>query len=124
MRRLGDPDLMREAIANLVDNALKFTPRGGAVRIRTFERDGLARIEVSDNGRGVPASEAHDIFRRFARAKNGADLPGAGLGLSIAETIARVHKMELRVSDNQPGALFTLSEYRIEKPSAESAGPR
>lgn len=115
LRRLGDPDLMREAIANLVDNALKFTPRGGAVRIGTFERDGLAGIEVSDDGRGVPATETHDIFRRFARARNGADLPGAGLGLSIVETIARLHRMALSVSDNQPGARFTLIEQRPEK---------
>ena len=110
LRRLGDADLMREAIANLVDNALKYTPRGGAVRIEVSERNGLARIEVSDNGRGVPAAEAHDIFRRFARARNGADLPGAGLGLSIAETIARLHRMELSVADNAPGARFTLAE--------------
>jgi signal transduction histidine kinase len=108
--RRGDPDLMREAVANLIDNALKFTPRGGAVRIATAGSDGSARLEVSDNGRGVPAAEVHDIFRRFGRAKNGADLPGAGLGLNIAETIARLHGMELTVADNAPGARFTLVE--------------
>ncbi len=113
--RLGDPDLMREAIANLVDNALKFTPRGGAVGIGVLERDGLAQIVVSDNGRGVPAAEAHDIFRRFARARNGDDMPGAGLGLSIAETIARLHRMELTVADNRPGARFTLAEQGPDK---------
>jgi signal transduction histidine kinase len=108
--RHGDPDLMREAVANLIDNALKFTPRGGAVRITAMGRDGVACIEVSDNGRGVPSAEGHDIFRRFSRARNGADLPGAGLGLSIAETIARLHGMELTVADNAPGARFTLAE--------------
>lgn len=108
----GDPDLMREAVANLIDNALKFTPRGGAVQIAATGRDRFARIEVSDNGRGVPAAESHDIFRRFARAGNGADLPGAGLGLSIAETIARLHGMDLTVADNAPGARFTLAERR------------
>ncbi|WP_298429470.1 HAMP domain-containing sensor histidine kinase [Rhodoblastus sp.] len=108
--RRGDPDLMREAIANLIDNALKFTPRGGSVKIAATAEEGLARVEVCDNGRGVPAAEAHDIFRRFARAENGADLPGAGLGLSIAETIARLHGMELVVADNAPGARFTLAE--------------
>ena len=110
--RIGDADLMREAIANLIDNALKFTPRGGAVRIEVFELDGIARIGVSDNGRGVPASEAHDIFRRFARAKSGAsssaNSAGVGLGLNIAETIARLHRMDLTLGDNAPGARFTF----------------
>ena len=108
--RRGDPDLMREALANLIDNGLKYTPRGGAVRVTVDETEGLARIEVSDNGRGVPAAEVHDIFRRFARARNGADLPGAGLGLSIAETIARLHNMTLSVADNAPGARFIIAE--------------
>lgn len=110
MRRRGDPDLLREAIANLIDNALKFTPRGGAVRILARERAGRAEIIVSDNGRGVPAAESRDIFRRYVRARNGADLPGGGLGLAIAETIARLHGMELTVADNAPGARFTLAE--------------
>ncbi len=113
--RAGDPDLMREAIANLIDNAVKFTPRGGAVAVSALEKDGLACIEVTDNGRGVPAAEAHDIFRRYARARNGADAPGAGLGLSIAETIARLHHMDLAVADNAPGARFTLAERHPEK---------
>ncbi len=120
--RLGDPDLMREAIANLIDNALKFTPRGGAIRIIADEPGGLARIRVSDTGRGVPAVETHDIFRRFARAKSSADLPGAGLGLSIAETIARLHRMGLSVSDNAPGALFTLAEHAPENAPDLAAG--
>ncbi len=117
--RLGDADLMREAIANLIDNALKFTPRGGAVRVEACDRDGLALIEVSDNGRGVPAAEAHHIFRRFVRAKDGdkggADQPGIGLGLSIVETIARLHHMDLSVADNAPGARFVMTERDPEK---------
>lgn len=113
--RRGDPDLMREAVANLLDNALKFTPRGGAVQLTVTDEAGLARIDVSDNGRGVPAEERRDIFRRFARAQNGADLPGVGLGLNIVETIARLHNMDLVVADNTPGARFTLIENRAER---------
>ncbi len=113
--RQGDPDLMREAVANLLDNALKFTPRGGSVQVSVTEEAGLARIDVSDNGRGVPAEESRDIFRRFARAKNGADAPGVGLGLSIVETIARLHGMKLIVADNAPGARFTLTENRADE---------
>ena len=76
------------------------------------EAAGLAHIVVSDNGRGVPAAEAHDIFRRFIRAKTSEAIPGAGLGLNIAESIARMHGMALAVSDNAPGARFVLAERR------------
>jgi signal transduction histidine kinase len=103
---------MREALSNLIDNALKFTPRGGRVAVEAGEAAGLAHIVVSDNGRGVPAAEAHDIFRRFIRAKTSEAIPGAGLGLNIAESIARMHGMALAVSDNAPGARFVLAERR------------
>jgi signal transduction histidine kinase len=112
LRRSGDADLMREALANLIDNALKFTPRGGVVRIGAEEVDGRARILVRDSGRGVPAAEAHRIFRRFVRGGDGS--PSFGLGLSIAETIARLHGMELTVADAAPGAIFTLIERETE----------
>ncbi len=108
LRRPGDADLMREALANLIDNALKFTPRGGLVRIRAEEAEGRARILVRDSGRGVPAAEAHQIFRRFVRGGDGS--AGFGLGLSIAETIVRLHGMDLTVADASPGAIFTLIE--------------
>jgi signal transduction histidine kinase len=115
--RRGDADLIREAVANLIDNALKFTPRGGAIGIEAGESDGRARIAVTDNGRGVPAAEVHDIFRRFARARSGKDRageeePGVGLGLNIAETIARLHGMALTVADNAPGARFEMIESK------------
>jgi signal transduction histidine kinase len=113
--RRGDSDLMREAVANLLDNALKFTPRGGAVHVSVTDEAGLARIDVSDNGRGVPAEASGDIFRRFVRAKNGADLPGVGLGLNIVENIARLHGMKLIVADNAPGARFTLTETHADE---------
>jgi signal transduction histidine kinase len=117
--RHGDPDLMREAVANLLDNALKFTPRGGAVQLSVSDESGVARIDVSDNGRGVPAEESRDIFRRFVRAKNGADLPGVGLGLNIVETIARLHGMNLVVADNAPGARFSLIENHAAAPERD-----
>jgi signal transduction histidine kinase len=108
-RLRGDADLMREAVANLIDNALKFTPRGGEVRVAATGRDGGAALEVSDNGRGVPFARDREIFRRFTRAEGGKDLPGVGLGLNIAATIAHLHGMDLAVADNAPGARFTMA---------------
>jgi signal transduction histidine kinase len=104
----GDPDLMREAISNLVDNAVKFTPSGGAVRIEARTVDGSPFIRVSDTGVGVPPQERMRIFDRFYRGERSGQSPGHGLGLSIAETIANLHGLELTVEDNNPGSRFEL----------------
>ncbi len=103
----GDEDLMREAISNLVDNAIKFTPPGGQICIRASATDGRAIASVSDTGCGVPPEERDKIFHRFYRTGNGGEA-GYGLGLSITETIAKLHGFDLSVVDNSPGARFEL----------------
>ena len=103
----GDKDLMREAISNLVDNAIKFTPAGGRVELAAGTDDLGPYASVADNGPGVPVEERGKIFRRFYRS-DPAGPPGSGLGLSIAMMIARLHGFELTVEDNHPGARFTL----------------
>ncbi len=104
----GDGDLLREAISNLVDNAIKFTPPGGSIRIEAGTRDGRPLASVSDTGRGIPPQERARIFRRFYRGERTSDTTGHGLGLSIAESIARLHGFELTVEDNDPGARFVM----------------
>ncbi len=104
----GDEDLMREAISNLVDNAVKFTPEGGKVRVEAGVLDGLPRLAVSDTGRGVPSRDRVRIFRRFDRGESAENGPGNGLGLSIAQTIANLHGFQLTVEDNCPGARFVM----------------
>ncbi len=104
----GDEDLMREAVSNLVDNAIKFTPAGGAVRIEARTVDGRPFVCVSDTGVGVPPQERTRIFERFFRGERSGKSPGHGLGLSIAETIASLHGLQLTVEDNSPGARFEL----------------
>ena len=101
----GDEDLMREAISNLVDNAVKFTPEGGRVNVRATVVDGLPRAEVSDTGCGIAPHDREKIFRRFFRGERS---DGHGLGLSIAQTIADLHGFQLTVEDNNPGARFVL----------------
>ena len=105
----GDGDLLREALANLVDNAIKFTPPGGRVTIGC-ERGADTLILVSDTGPGIGAEDADKIFKRFYRARTTAALaPGNGLGLSMAATIVDLHGFELRVHDNAPGAVFEIA---------------
>jgi signal transduction histidine kinase len=104
----GDVDLMREAVSNLVDNAIKFTPEGGTVRVEAETIDGLPRLAVSDTGRGIPPQDRARVFRRFFRG-DGDDVPGHGLGLNIAQTIANLHGFQLTVEDNNPGARFVMA---------------
>jgi signal transduction histidine kinase len=103
----GDKDLMGEAISNLVDNAIKFTPPGGRVEIAAGTDSRGPYVAVADNGPGVPEGERDNIFRRFYRIDQSGP-PGNGLGLSIAMMIARLHGFSLTVADNHPGARFTL----------------
>ena len=85
----GDQDLMREAVSNLVDNAIKFTPAGGAVRIEARTVNEGPFVCVSDTGVGVPPQERTRISSSgFYRGERSGKSAGHGLGLSIAETIA------------------------------------
>ncbi|HZZ62048.1 MAG TPA: HAMP domain-containing sensor histidine kinase [Roseiarcus sp.] len=101
----GDEDLMREAISNLVDNAVKFTPEGGRVWVEAAMVEGLPWVAVSDTGCGVPLQDREKIFRRFFRGERS---EGHGLGLSIAQTIADLHGFLLTAEDNNPGVRFVM----------------
>jgi len=105
----GDGDLMREALSNLIDNAIKFTPERGIVRVSVRMEDGRPVIRVSDNGSGVRQGERDKIFDRYYRAGRDQRVRGSGVGLSVALAIAKAHGFELKVEDNHPGAMFELS---------------
>jgi signal transduction histidine kinase len=105
---IGDGDLLREALSNLIDNAIKFTPGGGAVRVSALIEANRAMIRVADSGSGVEPGERDKIFDRFYRVLRDDRIPGSGLGLSIAAAIANLHGFDLRVADNNPGALFEM----------------
>jgi signal transduction histidine kinase len=104
----GDGDLMREAVSNLIGNAIKFTPENGAVGISVIREDGLPVVRVRDSGIGVEPGERDKIFQRFYRTSSGHRVPGSGLGLSIAAAIANLHELDLRFTDNNPGAVFEM----------------
>ena len=104
----GDRDLLGEALANLVDNAIKFTPAGGHVAVRLERAEGCAVLRVTDNGAGLQPEEHVRVFERFYRAEATRALPGSGLGLSLVAAILRLHGGEVRIADTAPGTSFAL----------------
>ncbi len=117
----GDAELLREALANLVDNAVKFTPEGGAVQMSANALPDGPCVKVSDNGPGIKFADRDKIFRRFQRSSTAASVPGHGLGLSMAATIAELHGLTLRLEDNDPGALFEMLPQSKAPHSASAA---
>ena len=105
---LGDGDLMREAVSNLIGNAIKFTPERGTVSISVGRENGRPVVRVRDTGIGVEPAERDKIFQRFYRTASGHRVPGSGLGLSITAAIANLHEFDLRFNDNDPGAIFEM----------------
>ncbi|MGB2756589.1 MAG: HAMP domain-containing sensor histidine kinase [Acidimicrobiia bacterium] len=101
-----DPIRIRQAVANLVANALRYTPAGGQVTITATNSEGEASIETADTGPGVAADQMEQVFDRFVKA---ADSGGSGLGLAIARDLVQAHGGTLTVS-NRPcgGAVFTI----------------
>jgi PAS domain S-box-containing protein len=92
-RALADEDRVIQVLTNLISNAVKFSPRGAAVDVRTFARDGRARIEVRDRGAGIPEEFRPRVFQKFAQAdaSNGRTAVGTGLGLNICKAIIERH---------------------------------
>src|SRR5208282_649951 len=105
----GDRHLLSQAIANLLDNALKYTP-AGTVALKVGRADQTARVEVADSGPGIPADRREAVFDRFVRLEGSRSTPGNGLGLSLVRAVARLHGADAWLEDNNPGlkAVLTL----------------
>jgi protein-histidine pros-kinase len=106
-----DRDRIGQALDNLLSNALKFTPSGGEVRVRLRTRDDHAEIDVADSGVGVHDTDAERIFERLYRSGSAVaqQVPGAGLGLTIALAIAEAHQGTIGlVKSDANGATFRL----------------
>jgi signal transduction histidine kinase len=105
----ADPQKLRQALDNLVANALKFTPRGGRVVVRVAREGESVVFEISDTGPGIPAAERDGIFDRYKQGARGRAAGGAGLGLAIARGIAEAHHGTIAVSTGDSGgAAFRL----------------
>ncbi len=106
----GDRRRLLRALANLIDNAIKYTPAGGRVEVLLRQRTGRVEIIVRDNGPGIPAAEVPHLFERFYRGDRSRHLPGNGLGLSLARAVAHAHGGEIRMeSSHGVGSTFILS---------------
>jgi signal transduction histidine kinase len=101
---MGDPVLLSQAIGNLIDNAVKFTPGNGTIAVETRRReDGAVEITVADNGPGIPDPEKPKVTERFYRGDVSRGTPGVGLGLSLVGAVAKLHVGSLELADNHPG---------------------
>jgi signal transduction histidine kinase len=100
----GDPVLLAQAIGNLIDNALKYSPSGGLIAVEVQSRtDGTVEITIADTGPGIPDVEKPKVLTRFYRGDASRGTPGVGLGLTLVASVARVHGGLLELKDNHPG---------------------
>src|SRR5690606_30787322 len=116
--------LLQEAIVNLIDNAIRYSPEGGSVTVRLSSDTDQLRISVSDSGPGMSPSDIEKAGVRFRRGGAGKNQAGAGLGLAIVKAIAELHKADLQLSssDTAPGlnAALVFSLARVSTTSAKS----
>jgi signal transduction histidine kinase len=105
----GDRAMLQQAIANLVDNAIKFSPSSGTVELRATVADRVT-VSVADHGPGIPLPERTKATERFYRGETARNTPGSGLGLSLVQAVATLHDGTLRLEENDPGlrAVLTL----------------
>jgi signal transduction histidine kinase len=108
---MGDKMRLQQLFTNLIDNAVKFTPEGGSIRIRVEKDRDFVKVKVVDTGMGIPKEEQENIFKRFYRVdkSRSKETGGVGLGLSIAEWIANAHHGRIEVdSELNQGSTFTV----------------
>jgi signal transduction histidine kinase len=118
----GERARLKQVIVNLLDNAIRFTPRGGRVTLRTATDDSGCLFEVSDTGIGIPSSAIPRVFDRFFRADEARSREdrGAGLGLSIVKSICSLHVAEVEVDSD----LGSSSCFRVKFPRRLMVGYR
>src|SRR5699024_8953646 len=112
----GSEQLLTQAIGNLVDNAIKYTPPGSDIRLVESRGNGRVDIDVIDSGPGIPRSQRDKAVQRFVRLDNSRSEPGNGLGLAMVAAIARQHGGDLQLRDARPGARMPGLRVRLQLP--------
>jgi signal transduction histidine kinase len=108
----GDPTRLHQLLGNLLSNAIKFSPRGGRVHVIADTVDAYARVQVLDEGPGIPVGERDQLFERFYRLASSDEMgvPGTGLGLAIAKSVAEAHEGFVEITDT-PGWSSTFRVF-------------
>jgi signal transduction histidine kinase len=117
----GDWHLLSQALANLIDNALKYAG-GGEVRISVSRRNGRAVLSVVDRGPGIPEADRKAVFDRFVRLEPSRTTPGNGLGLSLVRAVAQRHNAGVTLSDNRAAGRPGHPGLRVELEFPERVG--
>ena len=94
-----------------MDNAIKYTPAGGRVRIRAMTTDTGVELSVADSGPGIPQADRPRVTERFVRLEASRNSPGTGLGLSLVAAVAHFHNAELVLEDNTPSGLMAVLRF-------------
>ena len=123
---LADRDMLFQAFANLLDNAIKYTPSEGSIVIKSYKENRRWFIEFSDNGPGIPEDEYEKVVQRFYRLDQSRTTPGSGLGLALVFAVLKLHQFELSFSDNKPGVCVCVSidplvQKELEKEEAKNS---
>ncbi len=104
----GNRQLLAQAITNLLDNAVKYSPPSGHISLMATQQNGTVIITVADNGPGIPEDKRELVFKRFTRLDNARSTPGNGLGLSLVKAVADLHRADIKLQDNQTGLKASL----------------
>lgn len=104
----GERNLLFQLVVNLLDNAIKYAPEGSSVRLRAFLEYGKVIFIISDSGCGVPKDSYDEMIERFVRLDSSRTKQGSGLGLSLVNAVAKLHKAKLSFADNSPGLRVTI----------------
>ncbi|GIO09438.1 hypothetical protein J31TS6_54660 [Brevibacillus reuszeri] len=124
---LGDRDKLRQVLVNLISNAVKYSPKGGRIRVICREEDNQLLIDIQDEGLGIPAEAIPHLFTKFYRVDNSdrREIGGTGLGLAIVQEIVNIHHGEIAVtSESGQGSTFTVFLPLPEEPLAVTSSER
>lgn len=109
----GDPDLLEQALGNLLDNAIDFTPQGGTIELAAREEQGQIQLVIIDSGSGIPDYALDRIFERFYSLPRENGLKSSGLGLAFVQEVARLHQGEITLRNrDEGGVMATLTLHR------------
>jgi len=109
---LANRQTLAQALSNLIDNAIKYTPADGAIHLDVTATPEQVCFTIKDTGPGIPAAERERVLQRFVRLEKTAETPGTGLGLSLVAAVAKLHRARLALDDNAPGLRVSLTFQR------------